>query len=234
MKNTDIATFENKLCNIGKETLIGQAQSALNGSLSQLVAAAKSNSLNNAIAEILRPILQGQLTQLIQTELASLELKIGEINASDELNLNLSIQIPPAEKDQFMNEAASMVSAVVTLFFPQHKIGQMILTAISVLFGLRSQSEPENQDALIEAKVCNEIIPQAINQAIAHIETEITKAAHNLKQQFMQSFEQERHNYQTLITELQSEQGEKQREYQAKCEEYTKALAELAHLKTTL
>jgi len=231
---SDISMFENKLCNIGKETLIGQAQSALNGALPQLVSAAKSNSLNNAIAEILRPILQGQLTQLIQTELASLEMKIGQINASDELNLNLSIQIPPAEKDQFMNEAASLVSAVATLFFPQHKIGQMILTAISLLFGMQSNSEPENQDALIEAKVCNEIIPQAINQAMVHIDTEITKAAQHLKQQFMQSFEQERQNYQTLITDLQSEQGEKQRDYQAKCQEYTQALAELTHLKTTL
>jgi len=231
---SDIAVFENKLCHMGKEALIGKAKSALNSALPQLVGAAKVNNLNHVIAELLRPILQGQLTQLIQTELAALEFKIGQISTPDELNLNISIQIPAAEKDSFLNETVSIVSTVISLFFPQHRIGKLILTALSLLFGSRSKNEPDNQDALIEASICNEIIPQALNQAIAHIEIEITQAAAHLKQQFMQAFEHERMSYQTLISDLQSEQKEKQQKYQAQCQEYTAALNTLTELKATL
>jgi len=230
---SDIASFENKLCHIGKETLIGQAQSALNAALPQLVTAAKSNSLNNAIAEILRPILQGQLSQLIHAELETLELKIGQILTSDELNLNLSIQLPPAEKELLLNDTISIVSTVVALFFPQHRIGKLILAAMSLFFGNR-QREEENPDALIEEQVRNEVIPQALNQVILHVDTEITKVAGHIKQQFMQSFASERSSYEKLINDLLLEQENKQKDYEEKHGLYTQVLEELTELKTTL
>jgi len=230
---SDIASFENKLCHIGKETLIGQAQSALNAALPQLVTAAKSNSLNNAIAEILRPILQGQLSQLIHAELETLELKIGQILTSDELNLNLSIQLPPAEKELLLNDTISIVSTVVALFFPQHRIGKLILAAMSLFFGNR-QREEENPDALIEEQVRNEVIPQALNQVILHVDTEITKVAGHIKQQFMQSFASERNSYEKLINDLLLEQENKQKDYEEKHGLYTQVLKELTELKTTL
>ncbi len=230
----NIASFENKLSNIGKEQLIQQARSALSGSMSQLASAAKSQNLNNVMAEILRPILQGGLNDLIQSELASLELKIGQINQEDNLNLNLSIHIPQQEKDNFLGETVAMVSSVVTLFMPQARIGKIIIAALGLLFGMASKSEPQDQQAQIEAQISNEVIPQAINQVISHLDTEIGKAAQHLKAQFMQSFNQERSRYEQLIQELQAQQGEKRQQYQAKCAEYKSALATLSTLKTEL
>ena len=61
--------LEYNLCSVGKEQLIQRSQQVLGSSVSVLVSAAKSNQVSQKINDLLRPVLQQGVDNLVKQEL---------------------------------------------------------------------------------------------------------------------------------------------------------------------
>ena len=221
-----LSQLKYNLCSTGKEQLIQRARATLSGATAQLVNAAKSHNLGPVINDLLRPVLQGGIDQLIQTELQRLETTLENITSHLQGSIQVTIHIPPQDKEAFSISSSAIAAGLSALVLGP--VGILISSLLGGLFGRRDNTEERERQ--IEDQVRNQVIPQVTSQVIDQVDAELTRAVQKLKQQVNKAFDKEKSSHkQTIDALLQRLEADKE-QHQVRLEQYQQARSEIETL----
>jgi hypothetical protein len=225
-----IRELEYRLCSEGREQLVQSATSALSGAMSRLVCAARNNSLQATVIDVLRPVVQFEMSRLIESELQRLQLRLDQEGASGFNGITISMQIPAEAKEDFSNEFAMIAATVASRFLgPQGAaIVAMVAKFLAAIFGKKMQEAEQQRQ--IEEQIHNAVIPQAVSQVTGFINTQLQKAVGKLGQQLQGRLEEERAAHTKRLQQLQAEKELAKSDFDSKQKAYQQALEELAKL----
>lgn len=190
--------LEYNLCSVGKEQLIQRSQHVLGSSVSVLVSAAKSNQVSQKINELLRPVLQQGVDNLVKQELQNLDKKLDNISEQQFSDVQITLNIPAEEKEAFSVTYAAVAAGVAIVILGP--IGVIASGIIGGLLGRKDNAEEREQQ--IESQVREQVIPQAVNMAVEHCTQQLNTAVSKIKQAVLSSFEQEQHDFNQGIEQL--------------------------------
>lgn len=197
--------LEYNLCSVGKEQITSTISSVLNGKVSQLVSAAKSDRLPDAITNIIRPVLQQELDQLIQSELERFERKL-ESNESVALDgIGLHIIIPPKEKEKLSLSTGAIVGVVsFALLGP---IGGFVGAILGGLLGTKKDNKAE-RNSQIKQEICEKAIPAATSQVMDAVIMHLRRVMVSFSKQINTSLEQKQQAHNEQLIALQQQHKE--------------------------
>lgn len=223
--DNDLNEMKYNLCSAGKEQLISEANHTLNGAIGQLVRAAKNNSLSQEISTLLRPVMQVGINQLVDEEVSRLQSKM-ETLPQTEGHINVAIQLPPEEKEQFSAKYAAIAAGLATLF--TGPVGAVITGLLGGLFGRKDNTEEREQQ--IRQRVTQQVIPETVRQVVDHIESQLREAVAKLSQSIHKALEQERSTYEANLNQLKQSLQQTQDDLQKQQSQYDEWLVQLEEL----
>ncbi|MGK0269451.1 MAG: putative acylesterase/phospholipase RssA [Cocleimonas sp.] len=215
--------MEHRLCSLGKEQLIAQAQSTLQSSISSLTTAAKNNQISTKINELLRPVLQKGIEQLVKAELERLETKLDEITQHEFSDVQVNIQIPAQEKEAFSISYAAIGAGIAAVILGP--VSALVAGVLGGLFGKKDNAQEREQQ--IEQQVRNQVIPQAVSMVVEQTNTLLNSQVQTIKKAVMTSFEQEQQNHQQLVAELQKQRQADQEAFNLQQDNFEQVLVQL-------
>ncbi|WP_028765327.1 dynamin family protein [Shewanella colwelliana] len=232
--NHSLTQLEYNLCSLGKEQLISQVSMVLNTATDRLLGAAKANQLSSEIAEILRPVLQSGIKSLIQAEVGKLEKQLDSISCTDYQGLQISVSLAAEQKDELDDLIPIIIATLGPLILSRlGPVGLIISNLLAQIFGAKP-AQQQDQQAMLQQKIQSEVIPQAINHAIEHIKAQLEKAAAQLKDQVMDSFEQNKHAHQQKLHSLQQQLNEDKAKFDRLQADYADGLQQVQQLRQLL
>ncbi|WP_421420088.1 patatin-like phospholipase family protein (plasmid) [Pseudoalteromonas lipolytica] len=190
--------LEYNLCSLGKEELIQRSQHVLGSSVSVLVSAAKSNQVSQKINDLLRPVLQQGVDNLVKQELQKLDKKLDIISEQQHSDIQITLNIPAEQKEAFSATYAAVAAGVATVILGP--LGGIVSGIIGGLLGRKDNAEEREQQ--IESQVREQVIPQAVNMAVEHCTQQLNTAVSKIKQAVLSSFEQEQIDFNQSIEHL--------------------------------
>ncbi|PCM45931.1 patatin-like phospholipase family protein [Marinobacter sp. ANT_B65] len=218
-----LSELEYNLCARGKEQLIQRAGASLSGAIERLINAAKTNNLEGTINDLLRPVVQGGIEQLIQTELQRLETKLDNISGQTRGDIRVVIQIPPQARELFSTSSSTITAGIGGLIFGP--LIAMITGLLSSIFGLKS--EAEERERLLEEQIRNAVIPQATSQVIEQVGTELERSAQTLRQHVLNAFAQQKAQHEQTVQKLKRQMQEGQQHHEELLGRYKQAMKEI-------
>lgn len=192
--------LEYNLCSVGKELLIQRSQHVLGSSVAVLVSAAKSNQISQKINELLRPVLQQGVDNLVKQELQKLDKKL-DIISEQHSDVQITLNIPAEEKEAFSVTYAAVAAGVATVILGP--LGGIVSGIIGGLLGRKDNAEEREQQ--IDSQVREQVIPQAVNMAVEHCTQQLNTAVSKIKQAVLSSFEQEQTDFKQSIEHLKQQ-----------------------------
>ena len=221
-----ISELRYNLCSEGKEQLINDARSALNGATGQLVRAAKTNALGQELNTLLRPVLQIGLHDLINREVEHLQTSLEQMPQAEGL-LNIPpVQLPPEDKEQFSIKTASIAAAVAMAF--TGPVGVLVTGLVGGLLGRKDNAAEREQQ--IEQQVSQQVIPEALNQTAQLLDTQLHEAITRLTQSIQQTLAQEEASYQDNLGQLKEIHKQAEAEKDTLLKTYGESLQKLSEL----
>ena len=193
--------LEYNLCSVGKEQLIQRSQQVLGSSVSVLVSAAKSNQVSQKINDLLRPVLQQGVDNLVKQELQKLDKKLDIISEQQHSDVKITLNIPAEQKEAFSTAYAAVAAGVATVILGP--LGGIVSGIIGGLLGRKDNAEEREQQ--IESQVREQVIPQAVNMAVEHCTQQLNSAVSKIKQAVLSSFEQEQNDLKQSIEHLKQQ-----------------------------
>ncbi|MCA0936656.1 patatin-like phospholipase family protein [Vibrio alginolyticus] len=221
-----LSELEYNLCSQGREHITVQVNTLLNNNIHSLVSAAKSNTLSDSVANIVRPKLQEELDGLIQKELERFERKL---EASDTFTIDgigVHLDIPPQEKEKFSLSAGTIAGAISLVVLGP--VAGLVGAVLGGIFG-RKDNEAE-RESQIEQQVRGRVIPEATSQIMDEVIVHLQRVITNFSQQLNIKLEQKHQAHNQQLLELQQQRKEKSDTY----EEMKKNLAEASDHVSTL
>ena len=221
-----LSELEYNLCARGKEQLIQRAEATLTGAIGRLINAAKANNLEGTINDLLRPVVQGGIDQLIRTELESLEAKLDNISEKARDSIRVTVRIPPQAKEAFSTSSSSIAAGIGGLIFGP--LVSLITGIIGGIFGRKSDAE--ERERLLEEQIRNAVIPQATSQVIEQVGTELERSAQTLRQHVLSVFEHQKTQHERTVQELKQRQQDGQQQHEELLGQYKKSIKEIDSL----
>ncbi|MBE0352827.1 MULTISPECIES: patatin-like phospholipase family protein [Pseudoalteromonas] len=190
--------LEYNLCSLGKEELIQRSQHVLGSSVSVLVSVAKSNQVSQKINDLLRPVLQQGVDNLVKQELQKLDKKLDIISEQQHSDIQITLNIPAEQKEAFSATYAAVAAGVATVILGP--LGGIVSGIIGGLLGRKDNAEEREQQ--IESQVREQVIPQAVNMVVEHCTQQLNTAVSKIKKAVLSSFEQEQIDFNQSIEHL--------------------------------
>lgn len=207
----------------GKENIINKVTQTLNSSVDQLARAAQEHRLNDYLNEILRPILQIELTQLIESELSKLQQKLQKIDAISVNGITVSIQIPPEEKEKFSVSTSSICAGIGAVIFGP--LGAAVAGILGGVFGRKDNAE--QREAQIRSEITGRVIPEVVSQIMLDVENQLTAQIRQLTEALKQTLVSQKESYVEELQKLNLELEEKKKQHQQLQESYSAHLQQL-------
>ncbi len=221
------------LCSKGKEMLVSHATNLLNGNIETLVSAVKKNTLESELNALLRPILQAEVSNLINEELSRFEDKIEEFNDCDNATVGFGCRIPTSATVEFSKTGAviagSLGGIIGAIFGPLGMIAGGIIGAF-----LGGRKKQEIQDEEIRSCLINQVIPRITAEVISKIEQQLSDALQKIKVSILQVLGDEKDQYQKRLSDLKTRKHRSIHQYQEKMKQYNKLLEAIKNTPVSL
>jgi len=222
--------FKYSLCSTGREYLADKVSTVLSANVQQLVSAAQSRTLPDTISNILRPILQIELDELIKRELAKFEEKLEMQNEVSVSGINVHLQIPQAEKEKFGIKSGAICAGIGIIILGP--IGGLIAGLIGGLLGRKDDTDAH--ELQIEQQINNEVIPQAVSQIMDNISSHLTQTVTQLEKQIFAQLESEKESHNATLAELQQKFKDESHQFETMQSELNQSLASVLVIKNKL
>ncbi|WP_025524011.1 patatin-like phospholipase family protein [Vibrio parahaemolyticus] len=194
--------LEYNLCSVGKEQIMSKISSVLLSNTYRLVSAAKSNTLSDSMASIVRPVVQLELDELIQKELERFERKLESNNTVSVDGIGVHLDIPPYEKEKFSLSAGTIAGAISLVMLGP--IAGIVAGILGGLLGKKNDNEAE-RDSQIEQQIRSQVIPEATSQIMDMVAYHLNRVMSNFSQQLNNTLaqKQQAHNEQLVLLQKQ-------------------------------
>ena len=223
-----ITEFEYNLCSVGKEQLTTKISSVLSNNTHRLVSAAKSNTLSDSMASIVRPVVQVELDELIEKELERFERKLESNDTVDVNGIGVHLDIPPQEKEKFSLSSGTIAGAISLVVLGP--IAGLVVGILGGLLGKKKDNEAE-RDSQIEQQIRGQVIPEATSQIMDAVADHLARVFRNFSQQLNITLEQKKQAHNEQLVELQQKHKEQSDTFEETKKQLTQALAAMSTLK---
>ncbi|WP_105201532.1 patatin-like phospholipase family protein [Pseudoalteromonas sp. T1lg10] len=223
-----LTELEYNLCSVGREQLTAKVSSVLSNSIQRLVSAAKSNTLSDSMATIVRPVVQLELDDLIQKELARFERKLENHDSVSVGGISVHLEIPPQEKEKFSLSSGTIAGAISLVVLGT--VAGIVVGILGGLLGKKKDNEAE-RDFQIEQQIRGQVIPEATSQIMDTVADHLARVVRNFSQQLNITLEQKKQAHNEQLVELQKQHKEQSDTFEEMKKQLTQALAVMSTLK---
>jgi predicted GTPase len=186
----------------GQEYIRQQCLGVLINSTEQLVMAAKSNTLPQAINNLLRPTVQSALNQLLQQEVSNLQSGLRNLGSDSYQDLNISLNLSAKQTESLLSDVVDIVTALsLELLKGKLKLLAPLINKIKDMIG--GQIQEQQRDQQIRDQIANELIPGVIEDVITQVLSQLNRMATQLSEEFYQTFWQQKTDFDCRIEETQ-------------------------------
>jgi len=226
-----LSELEYNLCSVGKEKITAKISSVLSNNTSRLVSAAKSNTLSDSMASIVRPVVQIELDELIQKELERFERKLESNETISVDGIGVHLDIPALEKEKFSLSSGTIAGAISLVVLGP--IAGVVIGVLGGLLGKKKDNEAE-RDAQIEQQIRGQIVPEAISQIMDTVTEHLSRVMRNFSQQLNITLEQKQQAHNEQLVVLQQQHKEQSDTFEDTKQKLSLALANVATLKQSI
>ncbi|QYJ85854.1 dynamin family protein [Shewanella mesophila] len=211
--------LQHNLLGNGITQLRQQCHSALSRGSEQLILAAKSNSLSQAINSILRPTVQNGLQQLVQQEMSRLQTNLGALSSGEYAELDISLQLPEAQKEGLLSGLVDITITLSTLLLK----GKLFFLApiVSIIAkALGSEMQEQEREQQIRDQINSQVIPQAVASVEIQVCGQLKQIVTELSDACQLSFADKKTDFETCISQMKQELAESQDQHQQLTDKY--------------
>jgi vacuolar-type H+-ATPase subunit I/STV1 len=180
--------------------------------------------------EIIRPVLQAGLDELIRQAIDKFSQKLQHDNQVHLGALDISVQIPTEEKEAFSFTSAAVIGLLSAVFLGP--VGIVLSSLVGGILG-RSDNEDERQNAIAQ-QVDNQVIPQALSSAMQQVDEHLSQVVSDFRVQIMAQLEQEAEQVNKELSQLQAQQQQKSQEFAEQQDALAQALHRVQECKSEL
>ncbi|TOI73705.1 hypothetical protein CGI54_24525 [Vibrio parahaemolyticus] len=180
------------------------------------------------MATIVRPVVQLELDELIQKELAHFERKLENHDSVSVGGISVHLDIPPQEKEKFSLSSGTIAGAISLVVLGP--IAGIVVGILGGLLGKKKDNEAE-RDFQVEQKIRGQVIPEATSQIMDTVADHLARVVRNFSQQLNITLEQKKQAHNEQLVELQKQHKEQSDTFEETKKQLVQALAEMSTLK---